>query len=367
MSAGKKKLGEETTYSRWLAKHQGVPILKGFSIPNLNEVEVFPWERTGGKGVYIELEGMEATNDSYICEIPPGASLNPERHLYEEVIYVLSGRGATTVWNDERYKRTFEWHEGSLFAIPLNAWHQLFNGQGGEPSRFYAVTCAPLVFNFFHNEDYVLNDPFVFSDRFNGQEDFFSGEGKSLPGRMWDTNFVDDVRDFPLQEWKERGAGGRNVMFELGDGTMAAHISEFPVGTYKKAHRHGPGAHVIIVKGQGYSLLWEDGQEKQKIDWSPGSVLVPPNMVFHQHFNTGGAPARYLAIRWGSRKYPVPWDGSALLLVDKSLKDGGNQIEYEDEDPRVRKLFEEETAKHGAECKMPQLPGRAKTETVGVS
>ncbi len=359
MAASTNKAGEEeSTYSRWLANHQRIPILKGSSnIPNLNEVEVFPWERTGGKGVYIELEGMEGTNDSYVCEIPPGASLNPERHLYEEVIYVLSGRGATTVWNDEKYKRTFEWHEGSLFAIPLNAWHQLFNGQGGEPARFYAVTCAPLALNFFHNEDFVLNNPFVFSDRFNGQEDFFSREGKSIKVRTWETNFVDDVRDFPLQIWNERGSGSSNVCFELAEGTMAAHISEFPVGTYKKGHRHGPGAHVIIVRGQGYSLLWKEGEEKKKVDWTPGSVIVPPNMVFHQHFNTGGAPARYLAIRWGSRKYPLPWNRSAGRedVVAVSLKEGGNQIELEDEDPMVRKLFVEETIKNGVECKMPPL------------
>ena len=41
--------------------------------------------------------------------------------------------------------------------------------------------------------------------------------------------------------------------------------------------------------------------------------------------------------------------------VDKNLKEGGNQIEYEDEDPSIRKLFEEELAKNGVECKMPAV------------
>ena len=37
-----------------------------------------------------------------------------------------------------------------------------------------------------------------------------------------------------LYEWKERGAGGRNVNFELAGNVMGSHISEFPVGRYKK-------------------------------------------------------------------------------------------------------------------------------------
>jgi hypothetical protein len=34
---------------------------------------------------------------------------------------------------------------------------------------------------------------------------------------------------------------------------------------------------------------------------------------------------------------------------------GGWQIEYEDEDPIIRKTFDEECAKSGAEVKMPSL------------
>ena len=35
-------------------------------------------------------------------------------------------------------------------------------------------------------------------------------------------------------------------------------------------------------------------------------------------------------------------------LADKSLKEGGIQVEYEDEAPAILDLFEEECAKHGA-------------------
>jgi oxalate decarboxylase/phosphoglucose isomerase-like protein (cupin superfamily) len=347
------------TYAAY-QRQEGIPVYRGFAIEDLTTLELAPWARRGGLGAFINLDGTGGTNDAYVCEIPPGGSLAPQRQLYEEMIYVLAGNGATQVWYDEGHKVTFEWQAGSLFAIPLNAWHRHYNGRGDRPARYVAVTNAPLVMNLFHNLRFVFETDFVFEDRFAGQADYFEGEGRLYRTRrgrfVLETNFVPDTRNIQLYLWKERGAGGRNIMFELAHNTMAAHISEFPVGTYKKAHRHGPGAHVIILSGRGYSLLWPEGEEFRKVDWRPGSMVVPPNNWFHQHFNSGAEPARYLALRWGSKRYDL---GGAIQAgeetSDVDVKQGGAQIEYEDEDPRIHQLFEAELARSGATCRMRSM------------
>ncbi len=93
------------------------------------------------------MEGAEGATGAYVSEIPAGKKLNPMRHLYEDLHFVLKGRGATTIWNDKGAKTTFEWHDGSLFALPLNCTYQHFNGSGDEPARFFSVNSAPIVFN----------------------------------------------------------------------------------------------------------------------------------------------------------------------------------------------------------------------------
>jgi quercetin dioxygenase-like cupin family protein/oxalate decarboxylase/phosphoglucose isomerase-like protein (cupin superfamily) len=345
------------TYKEY-QRREGIPVVHGFGVEDIKTVELGTWARRGGRGAFIDLDGNGGINDAYVCEIPAGGSLAPERHIYEEMVYVVSGTGSTSVWNDPARKLSFEWKAGSLFAIPLNANYQHFNGSGREPARFLSVTSAPVVMNLFHNLDFVFANPFAFSDRFSGQDDYFAGEGKLHDQRVLATNFVPDVNTIELYLWKERGAGGRNVRFELANNTMAAHISEFPVGTYKKGHRHGPGAHVIILNGSGYSLLWPEGDERRKFDWQPGGLVVPPRGWFHQHFNSGATPARYLALRWGSRRYAMSEafsQGEGKTDVD--VKNGGSQIEYEDEDPAIHELFEAELRAHNAPCRMKSMVG----------
>jgi len=57
-------------------------------------------------------------------------------------------------------------------------------------------------------------------------------------------------------------------------------------------------------------------------------------------------PVRYLALRWGSQKYHEMW-GEGRGKVDVDVELGGNQIEYEDEDPLVQTMFADACAKAG--------------------
>ncbi|OGA13060.1 MAG: hypothetical protein A3H32_06870 [Betaproteobacteria bacterium RIFCSPLOWO2_02_FULL_63_19] len=348
----KSELGGPTHYQKWV-QSQGIPVIRDFYIEDLRKLELAPWDWKGGRGAYLNLIGTGDVNDAYLSEIPPGKSLNPQRLLFEEMIYVLEGSGSTSIWNDENRKITFEWHAGSLFSPPINTWRQHFNGSGVQPARLMAVTSAPPLITLFRDLDFVLNNPFVFKSRFDADPESFSGKGESYLVKdrtVWDTNFIPDVRTQQLFAWEKRGAGGSNVMIEMAENSMGAHISEFPVGTYKKAHRHGPGAHVIIIGGKGYSLMWPEGEAPRRFDWHEGSAIVPPEYWFHQHFNTGKTPARYLALRAGGRKFHQPL--VKTYAVDESVKGGGDQIEYEDEAPEVRQMFEQALAEEGVACRM---------------
>lgn len=344
------RLPRINTYRQWQEAQQ-IPIITGFFVEDIGQVELAPWALKGGLGALVVLDGSGGINDAYICEIPPGAKLKPQKHLYEEMIFVVRGHGATRVWQSQGKVHTFEWGPGSLFAIPLNAHYQHFNGSGSEPARYFAVTNGCFMMNLFHNLDFIFDNDFTFSDRFDPRVDeYFTGKGQ-LYGRFFlSTNFVPDTHAIELADYSERGKGSTNMKFDLAGQTMGSHISEFPVGTYKKAHRHGPGAHVIILSGQGYSLLWPEGEERRRVDWRPGSVVVPPNQWFHQHFNSGAQPARYLALRWGS------WRFRFMRMTDgetyTSVKRGGGQVEFEDEDPSIHREFEGELRKAGALCRM---------------
>jgi mannose-6-phosphate isomerase-like protein (cupin superfamily) len=345
-------------------EQEGLPITEDYGV-DLFSVPTKFWPRADVNAAAVHMKARGDFTNMFLFEIAPGKATSPQRHLYEEVFYVLEGTGSTQIEFPDGKKRSFEWSQGGMFAIPLNAGYRIFNASGRDRALLVSTTNLPLVLNVFHNEKFIWDLDFDF-DR-AGKSEYFAGEGDLItvkPGsHMWETNFVPDLGKIELKAWEERGAGSLNLMFVLADGGMHAHLSEMPVGTYKKAHRHGPGFHVMCARGVGFSLLWWEGdQDFRRIDWKHGTVFPPDERQFHQHFNVGKEPARYLATGVGSIRYPLmQWqrvaggDGEATSgqgAVAKSVKEGGDQIEYKDQDPRIHAMWLEAMRKNGAPNKM---------------
>ena len=189
-------------YGDWV-KGEGIPIVEDFGV-DLLAVETTPWARMGTDGAAVHVKGRGDFMSMFIIDIAPGGHSAPQQHLFEELIYVLSGHGSTTVEGSDGRKHTFEWGPQSLIALPLNARYQHFNGSGRERARLCSATSLPLMMNTIHNDEFIFNNPWVFKER-EGEARFYSGEGEFLPVRpgrhMWETNFVPNVSELELRTW----------------------------------------------------------------------------------------------------------------------------------------------------------------------
>ena len=333
-------------HDRWM-EAQGIPIHRGYYIEDLRTLELGHWAARECNAAFVQLTGLEGVSEVRVTEVPAGATLPPTRLPVDEVVYVLQGNGLTSVWADESAKPTFEWQPRSMFLVPRNAWHQYSNARGDRPVKLMHYNYLPIVMSGLPDILDQRGGQAALSTDMYAEAKEFEDDQYAFGGRRtyWFGNFFPDMQAWDrLKEYQERGAGGRTVYMQFPDSEMSCHMSVFPSRTYKKAHRHGPGRAIVIPGGEGYSILWEEGKEKIVVPWREASLFTPPNKWFHQHFNVGAIPARYLAL------HPLPqFSGHAEKVEDRAR----DQIEYPDEDLWVREKFEGELAKQNITSLMP--------------
>ncbi|MBV8085518.1 MAG: cupin domain-containing protein, partial [Chloroflexi bacterium] len=334
------------TYDAWIASLD-LPVHRGFFVPDLRTVELGHWTARGCGCAFIQLSGQEGISEARVTEIPPGGSLPPLRQAFDELVYVVQGQGLTSVWAGEgTTPRTFEWSPRSMFILPRNCQHQLSNARGDQAVRLLHYNYLPLGMSVIQDPDLLFDNPKgAVPEAFTSATDFYSvarterhetSQSWDYGRSYWAGNFFPDMQAWDkLDANTRRGAGGRTIQIQFPGSEMSCHMSVFPARTYKKAHRHGPGRVIVIPGGEGYSIMWEEGKERVLVPWHEASLFVPPGRWFHQHFNLGAAPARYLAFH-----PPMQFHGYAEKVEDRAR----DQIEYPDEDPWVRANFEQELA-----------------------
>jgi quercetin dioxygenase-like cupin family protein len=360
-------------YDRFI-ESEGIPCYRDIGVRTVLDLPLAPWKRLGGRGSYIQLFGTEGLWGSYVVEVPAGGALNVEHHMYEKVVFVVEGRGSTEVWRPGQKPQTFEWAKGSLFTIPLNAFHRIVNATNS-PAILYCGTTAPNVMNLIDNMSFIFDCPMDFTDRYSGQDDFFKAKEDLEPDpvrglAMRRTNLVPDLINCELPLDNRRSPGYRRVEPSMAGNRFYLWIGQHETGRYSKAHKHQSAAVLLCLKGKGYTYTWpadivgmtpwKDGKEEyvRQQNYEYGGLVSAAPMSgdwFHQHFGIGKEPLRVSA--WHgpnnqrSRKAGRP--GEQIMdygAID--LKKGGSAIPYCDEDPHQRHEFERRLAEEGVKSRM---------------
>lgn len=145
----------ERLYQRQLDDAQDAPSRNSRRKKVLKPADM-PWEMSRqGLLKHLINEKMNTrmeTVDAYMQIIPPGSRSGKHRHLAEECLYVLEGRGYDIhqdcdvevtdafVWVPQEEKKRFEWEAGDVIYIPPNTIHQHFNADPDRPARLISAT-----------------------------------------------------------------------------------------------------------------------------------------------------------------------------------------------------------------------------------
>ena len=147
--------GNERLYQRLLDDAQDAPSRNSRRKKIVRPADM-PWEMSRqGLLKHLINENMNTrmeTVDAYMQILPPGSHSGRHRHLAEECIYVIEGKGydlhedcdveITDVfeWKPVGKLQRFEWEAGDVIYIPPNTIHQHFNADADKPARFISAT-----------------------------------------------------------------------------------------------------------------------------------------------------------------------------------------------------------------------------------
>jgi len=242
------------------------------------------------------------------------------RHTVEAVIYIEGGEGYSVIDGID-----YPWKPGDFICVPMFAWHR--HVVKSDFMTYVAATTGPLsmYLGLAVYEDERYPEHWIFAQK--GEEELRTlipgktgapeGSTKVALGgfdakdaRNKTDLLYSNALEFAQKEEGERRAGkvlvrNEDLVFEstrMGDvavvvdpaigfhvRTLGTLVAEIPSGKRSGAHRHVYEETNYVVSGSGYSII-----EDQRFDWKKGDSLCIPLFAWHQHFNTGDKPARFL-------------------------------------------------------------------------
>lgn len=272
------------SYGDW-AKGEGVPIVTA-ETADLLSASVAPWRRFGMNGAIFHLTARGDFLTLFLFELPAGGKSAQQRHLYEEVFYVLSGRGTTEIEAADGRTHRLAWGPHSLFTVPMNARHHHVN-DAGEPARLVSVNDLRYFFNVFRNEEFVFANGASFPERI--------ADADRREGVRWETGQTVDLSAAAI-------APDGFLDMTLAHGSIGAALHEIAPNAQHAGPHAESGCFLFAVSGDVSLRRDSDGAT---VDLRPGLVIASLPDAAYRVANSSAHPARLLAVRMGSARYPL--------------------------------------------------------------
>jgi len=235
------------------------------------------------------------------------------------------------------------------------------------------MTNAPPIVDFYRDLPFVFENPARFDDRWDGRAAFFAkvpqphgpGEPVASPKNPLHVNLIPNVLDLDRVMFRWQAKRGWFACFSMCGNTLNPHVSAWEPASYQAPHRHGPGATVLIVQGEGFALMWpskagprpwQDGHADSVVrtEIKRGMIYSPPDDWYHTHFNVGHTNAVYVAVTTKGRElqvqaFPHPGHNPAVEHVEDGIgADHPHLIGRAAEDPMLQRLFREALEARGS-------------------
>lgn len=265
-----------------------------------------------------ELGFSNRTHRLWVNKMPPGAEMSAEwktlghRHTVEAVIYWLSGTGYSII-GGERY----DWKAGDIISVPQFAWHRHLV-TSDDYAEYLATTTTPLSAGI---------GQAIFEDERFPQYHVFAQQGEEalkslIPGGPSNTDLKDtgELSDagrlylgevhFAAREEVSRRKSRvvvrpEEMVFEATAMGRMAYLVDYRIGFFNKvlasvmlevapgrhsgSHRHLYDEINYVVAGEGKVVIDDKTYEVKE-----GDALAIPVFAWHQYFNTGSQPVRFL-------------------------------------------------------------------------
>ena len=169
-----------------------------------------------------------------------------------------------------------------------------------------------------------------------------------------------DLNAVETRPWARFGVDGAIVHVKGRGDAMTVFVLDLPPAGKRSAEAHLRGG--ILLCSRATAARWSSVTMANATSSSGATPACSRHrstratMQFHQHFNGAAEPVRYIAFTQGSVRYPMTAHMRRVYAkVDVDVKQGGNQIEYRDQDPRIHAIFVDELARKGVAVAMGEF------------